>query len=509
MDCNDTRRMLERGVAPGSASAPCALLGFHLASCATCRAYRKQVEISRLLTALLAQPTPSLALALREPPATVRRRSLSARQSAGAALLIATALAAVPLGQAVSAQATALAPDAATLRLAAPAAAAQQPAPVAAAWTFKATSANLPMQRVQIAPNSVRPPPDDELLLAHLHALAVPARPQPAALTANNAVTDWALFAPNQAIDTVRSQIAAFAQAGPQALPPQVLDFVIDPAIATLPLQAGQTLVIPADPPVPEPPPPVVIAPDINVPAQPRPTVKPAPRPTAKPTAKPTKPPVAVRPPTQSSQFSYQIQPGDTLSSIALRFYDSAGRWPELYRANRALVGSNPNLIYPNLRLVIPGVRGSGSGAGSTTTGQAYAVRGGDTLSDIALRFYGNANLWPLIYSANRGTIGSNPDLIFPQQQIAIPRSQAAPRPTAQPTVRPTAQPTQTPNNQLPPPLVPIQGRYTVLRGDSLRSIAQRAYGNEARWRDIYQANRANIPNPDALRVGVILDLLK
>jgi hypothetical protein len=46
---------------------------------------------------------------------------------------------------------------------------------------------------------------------------------------------------------------------------------------------------------------------------------------------------------------------GDTLSGIARRFLGSAQRWRELYAANRAAVGSNPDLIHPGLRLVIPG----------------------------------------------------------------------------------------------------------------------------------------------------------
>jgi len=40
MDCREARRLLDQGVTPGSASADRAMLGFHLAGCPACRAYR-------------------------------------------------------------------------------------------------------------------------------------------------------------------------------------------------------------------------------------------------------------------------------------------------------------------------------------------------------------------------------------------------------------------------------------------------------------------------------------
>jgi LysM repeat protein len=50
-----------------------------------------------------------------------------------------------------------------------------------------------------------------------------------------------------------------------------------------------------------------------------------------------------------------------------------------------------------------------------------YTVVGGDTLSAIAQRFYGNGNLWPRIFEANRNQI-SNPNLIFPGQVLRVPQ---------------------------------------------------------------------------------------
>jgi nucleoid-associated protein YgaU len=49
--------------------------------------------------------------------------------------------------------------------------------------------------------------------------------------------------------------------------------------------------------------------------------------------------------------------------------------------------------------------------------GFEYRVQSGDSLWDIAQKFYGDGNLWPRIYDANRGVIGVN----FPFQVLYIP----------------------------------------------------------------------------------------
>lgn len=48
---------------------------------------------------------------------------------------------------------------------------------------------------------------------------------------------------------------------------------------------------------------------------------------------------------------------------------------------------------------------------------------------------------------------------------------------------------------------------YTVVKGDSLSRIAKRELGSYNRWREIYDANRDKIKNPDLLSVGMQLTL--
>jgi nucleoid-associated protein YgaU len=53
---------------------------------------------------------------------------------------------------------------------------------------------------------------------------------------------------------------------------------------------------------------------------------------------------------------------------------------------------------------------------------QTYTVVKGDTLFGIAKKFYGDGNLWHLIYNANKAKIGANPNLIKPGQILIIPK---------------------------------------------------------------------------------------
>ena len=47
--------------------------------------------------------------------------------------------------------------------------------------------------------------------------------------------------------------------------------------------------------------------------------------------------------------------------------------------------------------------------------------------------------------------------------------------------------------------------KYTVKKGDTLRSISMNLYGTQDRWEEIYQANKPVIPDPENL--GVTLEL--
>lgn len=54
-------------------------------------------------------------------------------------------------------------------------------------------------------------------------------------------------------------------------------------------------------------------------------------------------------------------------------------------------------------------------------TSKTYTVKPGDCLWNIAKKFYGKGSDYTKIYNANKGKIGSNPNLIYPGQVFTIP----------------------------------------------------------------------------------------
>jgi nucleoid-associated protein YgaU len=78
-----------------------------------------------------------------------------------------------------------------------------------------------------------------------------------------------------------------------------------------------------------------------------------------------------------------------------------------------------------------------------------------------------------------------------PSPNPSASSAEARPTATARPTRRQaTPEPART---------------YVVRRGDTLRGIAARVYGDESLWRRIYRANRDRLRTPGALRIGMEL----
>lgn len=70
-----------------------------------------------------------------------------------------------------------------------------------------------------------------------------------------------------------------------------------------------------------------------------------------------TEPPQFGRKP-QPKKFvaEHTVESGDTLSSIAMKYYKSAAKedWMAIYEANKTVIGDNPNVIKPGMVLKIP-----------------------------------------------------------------------------------------------------------------------------------------------------------
>lgn len=45
---------------------------------------------------------------------------------------------------------------------------------------------------------------------------------------------------------------------------------------------------------------------------------------------------------------------GDTLSTIAKKYYNDTGKYLKIYEANKDMIGDNPDMIKPGMELIIP-----------------------------------------------------------------------------------------------------------------------------------------------------------
>jgi len=119
-----------------------------------------------------------------------------------------------------------------------------------------------------------------------------------------------------------------------------------------------------------------------------------------------------------------------------------------------------------------------------------HDVRPGESLSEIAHRYYGDIRLTDELAQVNG--IDDPDDLraghrlrvpqaaeLAPGQQLATPRPPDAP--------------------------VPAYGSYRIMPGDSLSSIARRCLRSADRWRHLYELNRDVIGDPDNIRVGTVI----
>ena len=113
-----------------------------------------------------------------------------------------------------------------------------------------------------------------------------------------------------------------------------------------------------------------------------------------------------------------------------------------------------------------------------------YTVVSGDSLSKIAVKYYGDSSMWRRIYEDNRDVI-RNPNRIRAGMKIKIYLTKTT---AAQRNDAPAADKT-----------------YTVRKGDSLWRIAKREYGSGLQWRRIYDANRSVIPDSMILREGQVI----
>ena len=117
-----------------------------------------------------------------------------------------------------------------------------------------------------------------------------------------------------------------------------------------------------------------------------------------------------------------------------------------------------------------------------------HDVRPGESLSEIAHRYYGDVRLTDELARLN-GI--DDPDDLRAGHRLRVPQAvELAPE-------RRIAVPPEAPR--------PAYGSYRIMPGDSLSSIARRFLRSADRWRHLYELNRDVIGDPDNIRVGTVI----
>ncbi|MFC6463810.1 LysM peptidoglycan-binding domain-containing protein [Marinilactibacillus sp. GCM10026970] len=151
----------------------------------------------------------------------------------------------------------------------------------------------------------------------------------------------------------------------------------------------------------------------------------------------------------QTGSSSYTVVRGDTLTSIARRFNTSVS-------SIKSLNNLKSDMIFVNQKLTLSGTSQSGSttpapnpGNSQQTGSSHYTVVSGDTLTSIARRF--NTSV-----SSIKSLNNLKSDLIFVNQKLALSKTSTGS------VSNPVA------------PTTPTVSNYTVVKGDTLTSIARR-----------------------------------
>jgi nucleoid-associated protein YgaU len=127
-----------------------------------------------------------------------------------------------------------------------------------------------------------------------------------------------------------------------------------------------------------------------------------------------------------ASSDTYVVAKGDTLWSIAEKNYRSGYNWVDIAEANKII---NADSIHAGQKLTLPKVEAKEItffdhneqhfSSDSVIAGTSYQVVEGDSLWNIAERAYGDGFQWVKLAKANAI---ANPNIIYPQVSIQIPR---------------------------------------------------------------------------------------
>jgi nucleoid-associated protein YgaU len=133
-----------------------------------------------------------------------------------------------------------------------------------------------------------------------------------------------------------------------------------------------------------------------------------------------------------------------------------------------------------------------------------HVVETGETFSTIALKYYGNPNLYGALMRANPSI---EPTKLRPGMKVTVPPASTVKPAAAAAAERVDASHAQVSTARIEQPL-DASTQYRVQPGDSLYSIAKKLYGRFDKQDAIYAANKATIgEDMHRLKVGQVLTL--
>jgi len=129
-----------------------------------------------------------------------------------------------------------------------------------------------------------------------------------------------------------------------------------------------------------------------------------------------------------------------------------------------------------------------------------HAVRAGDTMSSIALQYYGDRELAGALAQHNGLP---DPDRLHLDVRLIIPDRAILGQTTSQPTQQSPSPPASTSTVELMPR--PTMAEYTVRPGDTLSELAQQLMGSARHTGQLLELNSDRLRSVDALSVGTRL----